>query len=342
MRAIIPTAGVGSRLQPFTHAIPKVLLQVADKPILGHIIDRLIEERIKQMTFVVGYRGDMIEAFVRDKYPGIAAFFVEQDEPRGLGHAIHITADIHRDSDEPLLIILGDTVIQADLGDLHDSEVSRIGVKQVDDPRRFGVVELENGAIVRMVEKPEKPKSDQAIVGIYLITEPAMLYEALGSNIQEGVLTKGEFQLTDALQRMIDRGVVMKPLEVSGWHDCGTPESLLQTNRILLRERFMADAEQLEARFPTAHIKPPVWIAPSAHIGDSIIGPGVTIAADARLENAIVRNSILSQGARVRNVYLADSIIGNHAIVSEQALRLYVGDSSQVIFDTPDAEESAS
>lgn len=340
MRALIPTAGVGSRLQPFTHAVPKVLLQVADKPILAHIVDRLIEEGVQHMTFVVGYRGDMIEAFVREHYPGIHALFVQQEEPRGLGHAIYITRELQADANEPLLIILGDTLLEADLRVLQDAQTSLIGVKTVDDPRRFGVVEMQNGRIVRMVEKPERPASNLAIVGAYYITDPDHLYRMLESNIRQGVLTKGEIQLTDALQKMIDDGAEMGTFEVEGWHDCGTPETLLYTNRVLLKARFMDDADSLETRYSTAKIKPPVWIAPTAKIRDSIIGPGVTVAAHAELENVIVRNSIVSQHARVRNVYLADSVIGNHAIVSEPALRLYVGDNSEIIFETPQTDRT--
>ncbi len=333
MRAIIPTAGMGSRLRPFTHTVPKVLLHVADKPILGHILDKLIAIGVDHVTFVVGYLGDLIESYVQSVYPQLKTSFVEQAEPRGLGHAIHLTAPTHHDCGEPILIILGDTIIDADLDLLSQADTDLIGVCEVENPNRFGIVELNGDRISAMVEKPETPRSNLAIVGIYYLRQPAALYDALDANIREGRLTRGEIQLTDALQRMIEAGTPMRAFKVSGWHDCGKPESLLQTNHALLQERFQDLSMDVMKHYPFVRFRPPVFVAPTAVLEESIIGPNVTIADGARVMHSIVQNSIINQGAQVENVILSNSIIGNDALVREKALRLYVGDKSEVLFD---------
>jgi glucose-1-phosphate thymidylyltransferase len=333
MKAIIPTAGVGSRLRPFTHTIPKVLLQVADKPILGHILDKLIQEDVQDVTFVVGYLGEQIEEYVRRAYPHLTSHFVEQKETRGLGHAILLTQDALEGTTEPVLIILGDTVIDADLSLLKKADSVMLGVHEVEDPRRFGVVELDGDCITGMVEKPERPQSNLAICGIYYLPQIEPLYACLQDNMNHGVLTRGELQLTDALHVLLRKGVTMKAFQVDGWFDCGKPETLLATNRTLLKQRFSDNEKELLQRFPSIRIKPPVYIGPDAQVEDSIIGPDVTISAGASVHCSIVTNAIINEGAQLNTVLLADSIIGNESQVQAAALRLYVGDRSEVIFD---------
>ncbi|NQU43400.1 NTP transferase domain-containing protein [bacterium] len=333
MKAIIPTAGVGSRLQPFTHTVPKVLLQVADKAILGHILDSVIQEGIHEVTFVVGYLGEMIEEYVTENYPQIQAHFVEQEEAKGLGHAIYLTRAVHADETEPVVIILGDTILQANLSVLKDAPDNMIGVCEVDNPQRFGIVELDGDYVSNMVEKPDKPRSNLAIVGIYFLKNLPLLYRCLEENIENRIKTKDEYQLTDALQLMLDKGSKMKAFPVKGWYDCGKPETLLATNRTLLEMRFPNNKAELEARYETVRVRPPVYIAEGARVSDSIIGPYVTIGKDCVVDSSIVTNSIINQDARLRGVLLADSIIGNDAQVEARAIRLYVGDKSEVIYE---------
>lgn len=333
MKAIIPTAGKGKRMRPFTHSVPKVLLQVADKPILGHILDKLLAAGVDEVAFVVGYLGDKIEEYVKSHYPDLKAHFVVQEEARGLGHAIYLTHEVFGQTTEPVLTILGDTILEADLSRLQNVKEDQIGVCEVEDPRRFGVVELENGAISAMVEKPEKPKTNLAIVGIYYLHNMPMLYECLRHNMDQGILTKGEVQLTDALQAMLGKGCKMEPFPIQGWYDCGKPETLLATNRTLLEERFMDVEEELRLRFPGIQVKPPVYVGPGAKIESSIIGPHVSISADSAVHNSIVSNSIVNAGAGLQNVILNRSIIGEGAVVKNSALRLCVGDNSEVTLD---------
>jgi len=324
MRAIIPVAGVGSRLRPHTYTVPKVLLNVGGKPIVGHILDRLIENGFDEATIVIGYLGEKIKEYVVQNY-SIRVDFVEQEERLGLGHAIYLSR--HTFSRDPILIILGDTIFDVDLKALMDADSSVLGVKEVEDPRRFGVAETEGGFITRLVEKPDQPKSKLALVGIYYIRQPHILVDCLRDEIKGNVRTRGEFQLTDALQMMIERGERMRTFSIEGWYDCGKPETLLETNRHLL------DRQPTAAGRPDVVIQPPVFVSKKANVKNSVLGPYATIADDAVVENAIIRNSIVSEGARVTDALLEDSIVGNNAMVRGAYKRVNIGDSSELEFD---------
>ncbi len=328
LHAIVPVAGVGSRLRPHTYSAPKVLLHVAGKPILGHILDELRDLGIKRVTFIVGYRGEMIRDYVDSSY-SFETTYVHQEDLKGLGHAISLTAQVCGKSNR-LLIVLGDTIFKADLRHMLNSEVSLIGVKEVKDPNRFGIIELQGDSISAMEEKPETPKTNLAIVGIYYLTESARLFECLEKLIEKGQTTKGEFQLTDALDMMIKRGTVMRPLMVDGWYDCGKPETLLQTNREMLAHLKRHSSGDTGPRRPSCIINPPVSIAPSAFLDNSIVGPYVTVAERAVIKNSVICNSIISRNASVSNMYLESSIISDNARVQSQPYRLNVGDSSEL------------
>lgn len=321
MKAIIPAAGIGTRLRPHTYTEPKVLLHVAGKPMLAHILDELVNLGIDEVVIVVGPMGEKIADFVRKKYR-FKAHFVEQKELLGLGHAVK-TASKHFDN-EPALIILGDTIFEADLKSVINSEYDSIGTKYVDDPRRFGIAEVEDGFITELVEKPPEPKSHQALVGIYYIRSTDLLKECLQEVVDNHIRTRGEYQLTDALQLMIKKGCKMTTFNVEGWYDCGNVETTLETNRRLLAK--LPPPRQIKGSV----LIPPVYISPSAQVENSIIGPDVSVADEAKIKHSIIRNSIISQGASVSNSILESSLIGKNAQVSMAFGELNVGDSSQV------------
>ncbi|MBI3005223.1 MAG: NTP transferase domain-containing protein [Ignavibacteriales bacterium] len=323
MRAIIPVAGVGSRLRPHTYTVPKVLLNVGGKPIIGHILDKVIENGFTEATIIVGYLGEMIKDYVLGNYK-IKVDFVEQEERLGLGHAIYLSR--HTFSRTPILIILGDTIFDVDLKAMIALDSSVLGVKQVDDPRRFGVAETTNGYISRVVEKPENPTSNLAIIGLYYIKQPDLLVQSLREIIKSNIRTRGEFQLTDALQMMIERGEKFKTFDIQGWYDCGKPETLLSTNRHLL------DSNPLMPTSNDVLVKPPVFVSPEAVVKNSVIGPYTTIAAGAHVENSVIRNSIVSEGAKVADALLEDSIVGSNATVRGSYKRINIGDSSELEF----------
>jgi glucose-1-phosphate thymidylyltransferase len=324
MRAIIPVAGVGSRLRPHTYTLPKVLLHVAGKPILGHIIDKIVEEGIGEATFVVGHMGDKIRRYVTAAYPDFRADFVEQEEQLGLGHAIWLSRGTI--GSDPVLIILGDTIFDVNLRPVLRNGVSSLGVKEVEDPRRFGVAVLKNGAIERLVEKPEQPVSRLAIVGLYYLRNAPLLVQCLEDLVARDIRTKGEYQLTDALQLMLERGERMTTFPVEGWFDCGKPETLLSTNRALL------DRGSVSRPYPGVVINEPVHIAATARLENCVIGPYATVGEGATVTDAIVRNSIIGENARVRAMFLEDSIVGSGAVVTGGRSRINVGDSSELEF----------
>jgi glucose-1-phosphate thymidylyltransferase len=322
MRAIIPVAGVGTRLRPHTFTLPKVLLTVAGKPILGHIIDKIKAEGINEATIVVGHMGDKVYDYLSKSYPEFRFDYIEQSERLGLGHAIYLSR--HTLSDAPTLIILGDTIFDVNLAPVLSGTESSIGVKVVDDPRRFGVAVLRDGYIEKLVEKPEQPISRLAVVGLYYIRETSVLVRSLERLVAEDIRTKGEYQLTDALQLMLEQGVKIRTFPVEGWYDCGKPETLLETNRALL-SRASAGRE-----VPGVIVNNPVYIAPTAVLSNCVIGPFASVGDHAEISESIVRNSIISQGARVSRVLLDNSIIGNDSIVTGGFKRFNIGGSSEI------------
>jgi glucose-1-phosphate thymidylyltransferase len=298
-----------------------VLVNVAGKPILGHILDALLEQGLSGATIVTGYKGDLVEEYVRSHYT-LPCTFVVQDELRGLGHAIWTAREAL--NSEPVLIILGDTVFDVDLSGLNTSQFSSLGVKTVEDPRRFGVVQLDGPFVTRLVEKPETPVSYSALVGLYYIMHPGLLRECLDHLIENDIRTKGEYQLTDALQLMVDRGEKFTTFPVEGWHDCGKPETLLETNRFLLNNRSSSAAPA------GCVIVPPVHIDPTAVVEHSVIGPYASLSRGAVVRNAIVRDSIICDLATVSDIALDQSIIGENATVTGRFASINIGDASIV------------
>lgn len=324
MHAIIPVAGFGTRLRPHTYSLPKVLLNVAGKPILAHIIDGLLNDGVTSATIVTGYLGDAVREFVSGRYPSLPLNFVEQTEPLGLGHAIWTARESIPTDGSPFLIALGDTVFDADLQPVFRGKTSAIGVYEVEDPRRFGVVESKGGFATKLVEKPEHPKSNMMIAGPYYFKNPALLRTCLDELVANDRRTKNEYQLTDALQMMIERGEKFAIFTLQGWYDCGKPDTLLSTNRVLLDKHSQSRA------LPSTIIHEPVFIAEGADIEDAILGPYATIGAGARIRNAIVRDSIIGDQARIEGVLLEASIIGNNAVIEADFRQINVGDSSEI------------
>ncbi|CUS95972.1 glucose-1-phosphate thymidylyltransferase [Candidatus Kryptobacter tengchongensis] len=330
MKAIIPVAGIGTRLRPHTYTQPKVLLNVAGKPILGHIIDKLVENSIKDILLVIGHLGEKIKSYTVSSYPDVNFEFIEQKEPLGLGHAVYLAREFFEKDDE-VLIILGDTIFDFDLSKFLKSKFTTIGVKPVDDPRRFGVVLLDGDNFAKkLVEKPTQPESNLAIVGIYLIKNPKLLKESLEEVVEGEIKTRGEYQLTDALQIMLNKGEKIKVFEIDGWYDCGKPETLLDTNKFLLEKNGM-NFRRL-GKLENVLLIPPVYISPTSKIENSIIGPYTTVSDGVEISYSIIRNSIIGDDAKIQNALLESSIVGSGAVVKGDYKRVNIGDSSEVEF----------
>lgn len=321
MNIIIPVGGLGTRLRPQTWSRPKPLVSVAGKPVLGHVLDTLSAVEIDRVVFVTGFLGEQIEEYVRDNYR-FDAVFVKQDEPLGQSHAI---LQARGQVAGPSIIVFPDMVFEAPLDRLGTLDADgAIFVKEVDDPRRFGIVMLEDGQATRLIEKPQEPKSNLAIMGVYYVREIRQLFNAIDRQMSEEIQTKGEYYLADAVQLMIDDGAVFTALPATVWEDCGTPDALLQTNRFLLARSHTCTSIE------DAVVVPPVFIAESAQVSGSVIGPNVSIGDNVVVENAIVRDSIVDAGATIDSAMLTRSIVGRDAIVRGEPLRVNVGDSSDI------------
>jgi glucose-1-phosphate thymidylyltransferase len=325
LKAIIPAAGIGTRLRPHTYTLPKALLYVAGKPIISHILDDVVPLEPSSIVLIVGYKGELIEEFVRRHYPQLPVDFVVQEERRGIGHAVDLTRRV-ADTGEPLLIVLGDTIIKTDLRAVVSRTTNVLGVKEVEDPRRFGVCEVADGRIVRLVEKPEVPPSNLALVGLYYLLDGRQLFQAVREIIDRNITTNNEYQITDALQLMIQRGADFVPFAIDEWFDCGKPEAMLETNRKLLKNA--PGARPIEGSI----IIPPVSISPSAEIVNSIIGPYVSIAERAVIHSSVIRDSVLSEGAHVTDALLESSLVGANAVIRGGFKKFDVGDSSEISF----------
>jgi glucose-1-phosphate thymidylyltransferase len=328
MQAIIPVAGAGTRLRPLTYTQPKVLISVAGKPILSFIIDELVENGINEFVFVFGYLGEKIKEFVESKYPDLNAKFVTQEDRQGLGHAIWCAKDA-LDLDKELIIHLGDTIIDIDIKKILAEQHSILCIKKVDDPRAFGVAEIDSeGFIKAVVEKPAIPRSNMALVGFYFIRETRQLFEALQSNINNEVRTNKEFYLTDSIMTMIKEGVHFKSYKVEHWYDVGKKDILLETNAILLK-RLGAKVVN-NGTNENAIIVPPVNIAAGAKIRNSIIGPNVSIGENTEINFSIIKNSIIGSFSKLEHVVLHSSLIGSDSSICGLSQSLNIGDNTEI------------
>ncbi|NJC26802.1 sugar phosphate nucleotidyltransferase [Neolewinella antarctica] len=330
MKAIIPVAGKGTRLRPLTYTQPKPLIPVAGKPIISFIVDQLIELGVEDFVFIIGYLGEKIREYIERTYPQLNTKFVTQDDRIGSAHAIWLARDHFADANE-IIIFFGDSIIDADLRAFKDSEISCIGVKVVADPRQFGVVELDNEGNLRgLIEKPKIPKSNLAMVGCYKIREVEQFIEACSYNLQNEIRSIGEYPLTDALARMHEWGTPLKPIPVDNWFDCGRREVLLETNaNFLSREGFATDDPP---PFDNSIIIHPVHIGPGCDLSHSIVGPYVTLGANTKLEHAIVSDSIIGDYARIHDIVLRNSVVGNDASIGGLRQSLNIGDNTEIDF----------
>jgi glucose-1-phosphate thymidylyltransferase len=334
MKVIIPAAGAGKRLFPHTFTKPKPMVYIAGKPIIGHILDRMKDVEPEEIIMVVGYKKEQIVSYVDKNYSGIFNIrYVDQVEQLGLGHSIYVARAEIGNSD--IMIALGDMIFKAGYAEFYklytnNGECSAsIGVREVDDPKKYGIVELQGKYIKKMEEKPVHPKSNLGIAGIYFIKETQVLLSILDAMINKNMRTRGEYQLTDALQEMVKRGYHLKTFPVSSWYDCGHTESLLETNRVLLDEK-----EDIDHVFQIKDsvIIQPVAIGENVTIINSVIGPHASIAGDSYIESSIISDSVIGSRSHISKVNLQRSIVGDDASVHGKHNSLNIGDSSSIEF----------
>ncbi|MEJ7735893.1 MAG: sugar phosphate nucleotidyltransferase [Chitinophagaceae bacterium] len=327
MKAIIPVAGAGTKLRPHTYTQPKALIPLAGKTILSIIMDQLENAGIREFIFIVGYLGDKIQDYVQERYPGLTTHFIQQSERHGIGHAISLTRGLV--GDDEIFIVLGDSICEYNVKEVLENPHSVIGVKRVDDPRDFGVAEMnEDGFISRVVEKPHIPKSNMALVGIYRIKETSCLYDCLDNNIRNNIMSHGEYNLTDALEGMLRKGAKIHPYKVQNWFDCGKKETLLQTNAILLKKLGHTISE--DHLFANTIIIQPVSISAGCDIKNSIIGPNVAIGEKVNISYSIVKDSIIGAFANLNDIVLTHSLIGSDTELKGESRSLNIGDNTEI------------
>ena len=327
MKAIIPVAGAGTKLRPHTYTQPKALIPLAGKTILSIIVDQLQEAGIHEFVFVVGHLGDKIQDYVKEKYPALNTHFVAQNEREGLGHALSLTKDVV--GNDEIFIVLGDTICEYDVKEVIHSPHSMLGVKKVDDPRNFGVAEIEDDSFIsRVVEKPHIPKSNMALVGLYKIKESSVLFDCIEKNIKQGIKSYDEFNLTDAIECMIGKGVKIQSFKVQNWFDCGRKETLLESNSTLLKK--FGTSISPEHNFENTIIIPPVSIAQGCDIRNSIIGPNVSIGEQTKIHYSIIKESIIGSYTNLFEIVLDDSLIGSDAEIKGESRSLNIGDNTEI------------
>jgi glucose-1-phosphate thymidylyltransferase len=330
MKAIIPVAGAGAKLRPHTYTQPKALIPIAGKTILSFIVDQLHEGGIKEFIFIIGYLGEKIQDYVTTTFPHLKCHFVHQNERQGTGHAIELTRSIV--GNDEVFVALGDTICEYDVKEVINSPYTMLGVKKVEDPRQFGVAEIDgDGFIERVVEKPAIPKSNMALVGLYKIKETEFLYGCLHQLFTDNIQTNGEFSLTDAIDFMIQRGAHIKAFKVKNWFDCGKKDTLLESNATLLKKSG-GNIKDGEHSFKGTIIIPPVSIAANCTIKDSIIGPHVAIGPNTNIQQSIIRESIIGSYTNLNEVVLDNSLIGSDACVKGLSRSLNIGDNTEIEF----------
>ncbi len=327
MKAIIPVAGAGTKLRPHTYTQPKALIPLAGKTILSINVDQLHEAGINDFIFIVGYLGEKIQDYMRSKYPHLTCHFIYQNERKGTAHAIDLAKQIV--GDDEVFIALGDTICEYNIDAVLASPNSMLGVKKVDDPRNFGVAEIDSkGFITRVIEKPSIPRSNMALVGLYKIKDSTVLFKCLDKIISNNIKTNNEFNLTDALECMIESGEKFETFKVENWFDCGKKETLLQSNAILLQKLGGTIAES--NKFENTIFIPPVSIGEGCDIKNSIIGPHVAMGENTIVNYSIVKASIIGSFSKLYDVVLDDSLIGSDTEIRGETRSLNIGDNTEI------------
>jgi len=305
MKIVLPVAGNGLRLRPYTEDRPKCLLPLAGKTIIDWIVEDASCLKPSETIFITGYKAEKMDEYLKTKPEWGAVRTVIQSNPQGLGEAVSLALPYVND-DEPLLIILGDTLFEADLSILNGAQENILYTYKVDDPKRFGVAVVgEDGLIDRLVEKPQEFVSDEAIVGIYYIKDVKVLRESLKYLMDNDVRTKGEFQLTDALEMMLQKGCKFHTAPVKKWLDCGLIETLLATNaEVLTRNDNSMDVE-----FPGTTIIGPCHFGNDVVIENCTIGPNVAVGDGCVLKRCTIKDAILWDRVQVKYGSIQDTIL---------------------------------
>jgi glucose-1-phosphate thymidylyltransferase len=327
MKIVLPVAGKGTRLRPHTFSKPKSLVSVAGKTVLQHVIDGLKKLTIDEFIIITDENGQVIKKYINENYPDLNAVFIPQKKLLGPAHAVSLADERIKQGDD-LLVVFNDTLFVTDL-----SRISRLCVdldgliysKEVEDYQRFGVNVMRDGIIADMVEKPDKPVSKLAQVGLYYLKDGKKFMSYIKKAIDQNLTVKGEYYLPEVFRLMIEDGMKLGAPEIEEWLDCGKPETLLQTNRFLL-ERSTSSHICIEG----CVIIPPVFIHPSAKVRHSVIGPYTSIGKNCEVDDSIIRDSVINTNSVLKNAVLERSLVGDSVELTGQFQKLNIGDNSMI------------
>ena len=334
MKIIVPMAGRGSRLRPHTLTVPKPLIPIAGKPIVQRLVEDIVsvcgDKKVDEIAFIIGDFGDQVEVDLKNVAENLGAkgSIYYQDKPLGTAHAIHCAAD---SMDDEIVVAFADTLFRADFT-LDTEADSVIWVKQVEDPSSFGVVQFaEDGTIDNFVEKPKEFVSDLAIIGIYYFKDGLGLRNELKYLLDNNIMNKGEYQLTDALSSLLKQGKVFKPGTVNDWMDCGNKAITVETNSKMLG--YLEGKAELRGENITLEnstIIEPCYIGSNVVLKNATVGPNVSLGDDCVVEDATIGGSLIQTNSTITNINLKDSMIGNHAHVDGRWTSLSLGDYSRM------------
>ena len=335
MKIIVPMAGRGSRLRPHTLTVPKPLIPIAGKPIVYRLVEdiiRVLKQDVEEIAFVI--HRDFGPQVPKD-LKAIAAMLgargsiYYQEKPLGTAHAI---MSARESMTGPVVIAYADTLFRADFN-LDTSADSVIWVKQVADPSAFGVIKLnDRNEITDFVEKPKEWVSDLAIIGIYYFKDGEVLREELQYLLDNNITKGGEYQLTDGLENMKQKGMKFVPGEVKEWMDCGNKQVTVETNAKMLGflheegNDLVSDTVVLK----NANIVPPCYIGANVTIENATVGPYVSLGDHTIVENSTVKNSLIQRHTTIKNTNLDRAMIGNHAVFDGNFTTVSIGDYSEL------------
>ena len=325
MKVIIPLAGKGTRLRPHTHVTPKPMLKVAGRPVMGYVMDDVQQlGNVEQVVYITGHLKEKVEAYARAAYD-VPSVFIEQAVQDGTAGAVAL-AEAY--VDQPVLIIFVDTIFDADLTILKDSDDDGIiWTKEVEDYQRFGVVVTdEHGHMTKIVEKPTTPISKRANIGLYYIKNWQLLYEGI-RHVLTTAPHKGEWYLTDAFQYMIDHGAKIRVVDVAGWYDAGQLETLLATNRTMLEK---GRARRPDAVGAGVTFIDPVYIEDGCTIEHATVGPNVSLGAGSTVRHSTITNAVIGERATVEHAQLHDALLGDRVVVHGVHGSMSIGDDSEI------------
>lgn len=330
MKIIVPMAGIGKRMRPHTLTTPKPLLVVAGKPIVQRLVEGIVavcEEKVDEIAFIIGDFGDQVESDLLEvaKSLGANGKIYYQEEALGTAHAVNCAAESLKGK---IVVAFADTLFYADFT-LDESKDGIVWVHKVDDPSHFGVVLLDNdGVIEEFVEKPEEFISDLAIIGVYYFKSGENLKEEIEYLIDNKIMEKGEYQLTNALENMKNKGKKFFAGKVDEWLDCGNKNATVNTNkRVLAREGSNIEND---VRREDSVIIDPCFIGKGVLLKRTVVGPHVSIGDGSILENVIIENCIIQNHTKVTNVCLNNSMIGNSVDYSGSRNEVSIGDFNQI------------